>query len=627
MTQKIQKKKFILDTSVIVDGSWKKVIEKEEVKKDIEIIIPQVVISEIEHQANKKRHIGFVGLRELEVLKSLADRGEIKELKITGKRPSPDQIKLSKAGELDHLIRVCAKEENGILVTGDVVQATLAKIMGIDTILVVKAKEEHILHLEDFFDENTMSVHIKEGVVPLAKKGHPGNWKLIELSDKPLTREEVDALAINILERARASERFLIEIDEPGATAIQMGVYRIVICRPPFSERLEITAVRPTKFLRLEDYNISSTLMERLEKSAEGILIAGPTGAGKTTFAQALTNFLQEKRKIVKTIEKPRDLQVNPEVTQYTALSGDLRKTAEVLLLLRPDYTIFDEMRNSIDFKVYVDLRFGGVGMIGVVHASTAIDAVHRFIGRVELGQLSHIVDTIIFIKGGKIEKVYSLSINVKVPTGMSAEDLARPVVEVRELDSGELEYEIYSFGEEVVVVPVKELKTERSPVIKFAEKYLEQKISSLVRAKDKVKVKITSENSATIILPEKYIPKIIGKGGKNIDKLEKKFGIHLDVRAMTESKYQEEITKDWAEDKAPSLRTEARIKLTRTQIVLLLDESFEGKDVMIYAEEEALFPAKVGKKGQIKIRKKTHEGELLKEKVASGLRIYVEEI
>ena len=627
MPQATIKRKFILDTSVIVDGSWKKIIEKKDLEpENIEIIIPQVVISEIEHQANRKRHIGFAGLRELELLKQLADKGKIKKLKITGSRPSPDQIKLSKAGELDHLIRECAREENGILVTGDVIQATLAKVMGINTILIVKAKEEHILHLEDFFDETTMSVHIKESVIPLAKKGHPGNWKLIELSNKPLTREEVETLAVNILERARASEKFLIEIDEPGATAIQMGLYRIVICRPPFSERLEITAVRPTKFLRLEDYNISPALKERLEKSAEGILIAGATGAGKTTFAQALTNFLQEKRKIVKTIEKPRDLQVNPEVTQYTTLSGDLRKTAEILLLLRPDYTIFDEMRNAIDFKVYVDLRFGGVGMIGVVHASTAIDAVHRFIGRVELGQLSHIVDTIIFIKGGDIERVYSLSINVKVPTGMNAEDLARPVVEVRELDSGELEYEIYSFGEEVVVVPVKELKTEKTPVIKFAEKYLEQKILSLLRTKERIKVKITGDDSATIMLPEKYISRIIGKGGKHIERLEKKLGVHLDVRALNEEKY-EETNSAKSDELTTALRTEARIKLTRTQIVLILDETFEGKEVMIYAEDKALFPAKVGKKGQIKIRKKTHEGEILKDKVAAGLRIYVEEI
>ena len=627
MSEKTQQNKFILDTSVIVDGSWKKVILDKfgDRKKDIEIIVPQVVISEIEHQANKKRHIGFVGLRELEALKELADKGEIKEFKVVGMRPQPDQIKLSKAGELDHLIRECAREENGVLITADVIQATLAKVMGIDTILVIKTKEEHILHLEDFFDDDTMSVHIKEGVVPLAKKGHPGNWELVKLGENPLTREEVDALAINILERARSSERFLIEIDEPGATAIQMGVYRIVICRPPFSERLEITAVRPTKFLRLEDYNISPTLKERLEKSAEGILIAGPTGAGKTTFAQALTNYLQEKRKIVKTIEKPRDLQVNPEVTQYTALAGDLRKTAEVLLLLRPDYTIFDEMRNSIDFKIYVDLRFGGVGMIGVVHASTAIDAVHRFIGRVELGQLSHIVDTIIFIKGGKIEKVYSLSINVKVPTGMSADDLARPVVEVRELDSKELEYEIYSFGEEVVVVPVKEIKKESTPIIRLAEKFIEQKISSLIHTKEKIKVRIMSENKAIIRIPDRYIPKIIGKGGKHIEKLEKSLGIHLDVRPTNEDV--KEIDRTDISENPSILKTEARIKLTRTQIILILDEKFEGKDVMIYAENEALFPAKVGKKGQIKIRKKTQEGELLRTKVASGLKIYVVEI
>lgn len=47
----------------------------------------------------------------------------------------------------------------------------------------------------------------------------------------------------------------------------------------------------------------------------------------------------------------------------------------------------------------------------------------------------------------------------VKVPTGMTEADLARPVVEVRDFETGKLEYEIYTFGEENVIVPVKEKK------------------------------------------------------------------------------------------------------------------------------------------------------------------------
>jgi ATPase len=47
----------------------------------------------------------------------------------------------------------------------------------------------------------------------------------------------------------------------------------------------------------------------------------------------------------------------------------------------------------------------------------------------------------------------------VKLPTGLREAELARPVVEVRDFLSGELEYEIYTFGEQTVVVPVKRLR------------------------------------------------------------------------------------------------------------------------------------------------------------------------
>jgi ATPase len=43
----------------------------------------------------------------------------------------------------------------------------------------------------------------------------------------------------------------------------------------------------------------------------------------------------------------------------------------------------------------------------------------------------------------------------VKVPHGMTESDVSRPVIQVREFESGVVEYELYSFGEEVVVIPV----------------------------------------------------------------------------------------------------------------------------------------------------------------------------
>ena len=56
------------------------------------------------------------------------------------------------------------------------------------------------------------------------------------------------------------------------------------------------------------------------------------------------------------------------------------------MLLVRPDFTIFDEVRKIKDFELFADLRLTGIGMIGVIHASEALDAIQRFIGKIELG-------------------------------------------------------------------------------------------------------------------------------------------------------------------------------------------------------------------------------------------------
>lgn len=320
--------------------------------------------------------------------------------------------------------------------------------------------EDEIITLKEFFDDHTMSVHLVENNPPRAKRGEPGNWELVDLSDRLLTHEEIEILAEAIMESARYDKASFIEIEEEGAAVIQLRSLRIAIARPPFSDKMEISAIKPIIKLSIDDYDLSPKLTKRLETRAEGILISGSPGSGKSTFAAALAEFYSGKGNVVKTLEQPRDLQVSEDIVQYSPLNGSMEKAADILLLVRPDYVIYDELRKDSDFEAYSDLRSAGVGMVGVVHAGSAIDAIQRLIlgGRVELGQLPSTVDTVIHIEAGGVSRVAALSLKVKLPTGMGGNqrDLARPVVEIREFESGTLEYEIFSFGGEKIIVPVR---------------------------------------------------------------------------------------------------------------------------------------------------------------------------
>lgn len=448
---------YVPDYSAVVQGGVSRLVEEGVVSG--RVVVHRAIVTLLEMLASKGRGIGHAGLEELNNLRRLHEEGKI-VLEYMGEKPRfySDEEEDMLVLEVNSAVRELAMSVGGIVITGDDVKYSVCKAMGIQVLLAGKRGEQG-LSFEKYFDENTMSVHLKEGVAPIAKVGRPGEWKYVKLSDNVLTREDVEKVANEIVEAARRRSDAFIEIDRAGSTIVQLGPYRIILVRPPLSDGWEITIVRPVKKLKLEEYNLPPELIKRLNERAEGILIAGAPGMGKTTFAQALAEYYMRMGRVVKTIESPRDMVLPNEITQYSKHYASIGELHDILLLSRPDYTVFDEMRTDEDFKLYADLRLAGIGMIGVVHATTPIDAIQRFIGRVDLGMIPSIVDTVIFIKNGWVEKVYEVKMTVKLPTGLREAELSRPVVEVRDFLSGELEYEIYTFGEQTVVVPVKKIK------------------------------------------------------------------------------------------------------------------------------------------------------------------------
>ena len=395
--------------------------------------------------------------------------------------------------------------------------------------------------LEELLMEDVHTVFIKADCPPRVKRGSIGQLRLVDVEEADdgqwdtLRMESLQEELVGLVDEHRHRSDCFLEIDRKGCQVIQLGDLRISCAWPPFADAREITIVRPVAKLSLGDYELDQRLVDRLADHHRGVFICGRPGSGKTTLAQAIAEYLDtDVGAMVKTMEAPRDLQLADRITQYAPLEGDLEKTAEIIFLVRPDFVIFDEVRRARDFEIFADVRLAGVGLLGVTHANSALEAIQRLIGKVELGLVSQVLDTIIHVEAGRIEQVMELRMTVKPPTGMQ-EELARPVIEVVEFPSGKITHEMFAFGSEIAVVPV-EGRTQGvlSPMKTLARDQLVHIIQQWVGVQCQVQFK--GEGSATIYAPQNMISTLIGKGGENVRQLQDELGgMQLNIESFDE--------------------------------------------------------------------------------------------
>ena len=631
---------LVPDTSVLIDGRITSMIKAGEYK-GATIIVPEAVIAELEAQANNGREIGFSGLNELQQLCKMAEEKTI-ELKFSGIRPTLEQVKLASGGEIDAMIRHIAIENAARFITSDSVQAEVARAKGLDVIYLKPQVSDFVpLGIDQFFDEHTIAVYLKERVPPSAKKGTINDMKLVKIRDQPVSEYELRNLAQEILERAKRDPDGFIEVEKRGITIVQIGSMRIAIARRPFSDGMEITAVRPIVDVTLDNYTKADLIKKRIVSEKRGLIIAGAPGSGKTTLAQSVATYLSDTGFVVKTMEAPRELQVPDQITQYTTLDGSMANTADVLLLVRPDFVIFDELRKTEDFSVFSDMRLAGLGMVGVIHANSVQDAVQRFSDRVDFSVLSQVVNTIVFLEKGVITKVYDLGFTIKVPEGMANDMHIRPVTTITDHETNTLVVDVFRYDGQTIVMPVVAAAAPSAPAVKspalphiqhighpvapldttrsslaalqdatpknetndppgwrLTEKDIQREIGRYTDGA--IDVQMISDTKAVVYIDDKDVPAAIGKGGKNISAIVNKIGIGIDIKPRSEFDRQQPQQK--SEDNI-TVGSGIRIQTDKKQLTIVATEQ-SGKIVDVFAGKEYLFTATVNDAGEINLAK-----------------------
>ncbi len=193
-----------------------------------------------------------------------------------------------------------------------------------------------------------------------------------------------------------------------------------VVSKPMFSIRFP-----PRKTFSLDDLLESKTITpeiyKRIEEAVEkkeNMLIAGATGSGKTTIANAIMKEITEDRLIV--IEDNPEIISNSSNAVHILTNPDfsLRDAVRASLRLRPDRIIIGEIRDggtALDLcKAWLTGHPGGVGTI---HASSAKEVPQRLFNLMqEVVQtpdktlIDKAIDLIFFVKkipleGGKFAR------------------------------------------------------------------------------------------------------------------------------------------------------------------------------------------------------------------------------
>jgi ATPase len=215
----------------------------------------------------------------------------------------------------------------------------------------------------------------------------------------------------------------------------------------------------------------------------------------------------------------------------------------------------------------------------------------------------------------------------VKVPEGLTAEDLARPVIQVTDFATGRPEYEIYTFNRQVVTVPLGGDERE-SGVDRIARQEIEREIRQAARGH--VDVELQGQERATVYVDEDDISTVIGKGGGRISDIEDRLGIDIDVRTHDEKPGGGAGAGTGAAGGQAATgrvggagdRT-VRPEITSRHVVISVDEHV-GETVEVRADGEYLFTATVGRGGEVQVSRGSAIAEELEDAIDRGRSITV---
>jgi pilus assembly protein CpaF len=198
----------------------------------------------------------------------------------------------------------------------------------------------------------------------------------------------------------------------------------------------------------------AAVLLQKLVKARYSIIVSGGTGSGKTTFLNALSQYIPNDERII-TIEDSAELQIQeiPNLVRLETRNSNTEGVAAITirdlirsaLRMRPDRIIVGECRGAEAFDMLQAFNTGHDGSLSTAHANSSRDILSRLEMMVLMGM---------DLPLGAIRKQIASGVDIIVHLGR-LRDKSRRVLEISEVDKivdGEIVLNpLYVFEEELV--------------------------------------------------------------------------------------------------------------------------------------------------------------------------------
>lgn len=208
----------------------------------------------------------------------------------------------------------------------------------------------------------------------------------------------------NVIQQIVASCNRVVNEASPIVDARLENGARVHVVLAPVALNGPILTIRrfPEHPMRMEDLlrrkslnTEAATMLASLVKAGYNIFISGGTGSGKTTFLNALSEYIPPGERVI-TIEDSAELQLVsiPNLVRMETRNANVEGCREITirdlirasLRMRPDRLIVGEVRGSEAVDMLQCLNTGHDGSLSTGHANSASDMLYRLETMVLMG-------------------------------------------------------------------------------------------------------------------------------------------------------------------------------------------------------------------------------------------------